>query len=86
VFGSLPGEQRVRGDVDQCTRQKTGRCGPEAPTRAASSTKSKARAEMSTPAPKDVTRETTLEGMLHHHDIAAPRTSAPPASVPQKRA
>ncbi len=56
--------------------------GHRPPPWTASSTRSKARAEISTPAPKAMTVETTFGGIAHRQDTAAPRTSAAPAPVP----
>ena len=59
-------------------------CSP--PDSTASSTSSKASAEISTPAPKAITEETIFGGMCHFHAIPEPITSADPATVPHSNA
>src|SRR5215212_5768797 len=56
------------------------------PVVSASSTRSKARAEIRTPAPNAITEATTLGGTLVNQATAAPTTRAPPASRPQNPA
>ena len=56
------------------------------PLVSASSTRSKARVETSTPAPKAITDATTGRGTRTNHATSAPTTSAPPASSPQSPA
>ena len=56
------------------------------PVRSASSTSSKARAEISTPAPKAMTVATTRTGTAATHATSAPSSSAPPPSSPHPAA
>src|SRR3954471_10885941 len=56
------------------------------PVDSASATRSKASAEMSTPAPKDITDATTGRGTRTNQATSAPTTSAPPASNPHRPA
>ena len=62
VLGAAAGERGVRGQVDQRAAEETGRGRRSPPVSAASSMRSKATAEISTPEPKAITEATTSWG------------------------
>ena len=82
-----PGEGDVGGDVDRGTAEEARPAwAPGPPSDSASATRSKASAEISTPAPKAITVATTERGTGRSQAISAPTTRAPPASSPHRPA
>ena len=87
VPGAVPGEDEVRREVDDRAAEEAAapwRAGRRC--RAASSMRSNATAEMSTPDPNAMTDATTFGGTAATQAIRAPMTSAPPPSRPQSPA
>ena len=82
VFCAGPGQEHVHSDVDHGAGQEPGHGGPQAPSLNRLTDELERQTEISTPAPKDMIEETSLDGMAQFHDAAAPSTSAAPATVP----
>ncbi len=86
VPGTPTREEHVDRDVHDGAAEEAAAVGPSPPDRCASSTRSKASAEISTPAPNAMIPATTRRDTRTHHATAAPSTSATPPTRPHSPA